>query len=1117
MLNKSTLAALVGAAVFSFGAVLADHHQTKPAADSMVKDGAESKPDEKPKWDVNNPGGNWKTISIDTNEVTWANVDVSPDGQHIIFDAVGDIYRMPIGGGTAEPLTTGIAFNVQAKYSPDGQHIVFISDRDGADNIWVMKADGSDPKQISKEKSNLLHNPAWTPDGQWVIARKGYVSTRSIPSAELWRYHRSGGSGVQVVKRPHGEQSQKNIAEPAYSPDGRYLYYTQDTTSGRVFQYNRDALSQIYIIQRLDRERDSTEAFVTGPGGAIRPTPSPDGKTLAFIKRLPNLNSAIYLKDLESGNERMIFDALDRDEQEGFGVHGVYPAMSWTPDSGALVFWAGGKIRRISASGGDATEIALRLTVDKQVRETVRFDVDVAPDEFPVRMTRWAQYSPDGSTVVFQALGHLYVKDVASGRQKRLTRQDDHHEFWPSFSADGRSIVYTTWNDESLGSVRVVSSNGGRGRVITNRPGHYIQPKFSPDGSQVVFRKISGGYLLSPTWSQEPGIYRVGVRGGDPIRVNERGDSPQFSADGQRILFSLNTAVTQLALNSVNLDGLDPRTHAQAAKGIEFSVSPDGNWLAFVEQYNVHVLPFPMTGQNLKVSAGMKSLPVKKVSDRAGQFIHWSADSTALAWSNASTLYRRDLSDAFSFLEGAPAELPEPVTEGLDLSFTVAADKPNSMIALTGARIVTMRNAETEQEVIENGVVLVRDNRIEAVGSADSVTIPADAFKVDVTGKTILPGLVDGHSHGGVGRQQIIPQQNWMQLANLAFGVTTTHDPSNNTAEIFAFSELQRTGQTLGPRTYSTGRILYGALAPGATAKITDLESAEFHVRRLADAGAISVKSYNQLGRDSRQQVIAAAEELGIMVVPEGGGKYLHNINHIVDGHTSVEHAIPLANLYDDIVQLWSQTDTVYSPTFGVAYGGIWGENYWYDTTDVFANERLLRYTPKSQLLPRSMRRVKAPEFQYNHKNVARQAKKLRDAGVPVTIGAHGQRAGLAAHWEMWMMEQGGFTPWEALRGGTIDVAAFIGMADDIGSIEVGKLADLIVIDGNPLQDLRRSEYVTHTMINGRLYDVSTMNEVGSGDYRRQPLFFEREGGDAYPASTARAIAEKAEQFHWSH
>ena len=321
----------------------------------------------------------------------------------------------------------------------------------------------------------------------------------------------------------------------------------------------------------------------------------------------------------------------------------------------------------------------------------------------------------------------------------------------------------------------------------------------------------------------------------------------------------------------------------------------------------------------------------------------------------------------------------------------------------------------------------------------------------------------------------------------------------------------------LGPRTYSTGTILYGANSPGATSQVNSLEDAEFHIERLKSAGAISVKSYNQLGRSSRQQIIEAADKHGIMVVPEGGMKFQHNMNQLVDGHTSIEHALPIAHVYDDVTQLWGQIETGYVPTFGVSYGGISGENYWYDRTDVWRNERLMRYTPSQFVEPRSMRRTKAPDHHYNHINVAATAKQLRDSGVRVMIGAHGQREGLAAHWEMWMMQQGGFTPLEALRGATSDAAIHLGMDTDLGSIEVGKLADLVVIDGDVLTDIRQSQNVSFTVINGRFFDAETMNEVFTGKRERQPFFFEQAGGEIMTAGTATAIEAKMERHHWRH
>jgi len=363
--------------------------------------------------------------------------------------------------------------------------------------------------------------------------------------------------------------------------------------------------------------------------------------------------------------------------------------------------------------------------------------------------------------------------------------------------------------------------------------------------------------------------------------------------------------------------------------------------------------------------------------------------------------------------------------------------------------------------------------------------------------------------------QQLQPQQNWAQIANLAFGVTTIHDPSNDNAGIFSMAELQRAGKVLAPRIFSTGRILYGAIFPGVTAQINDYDDAEFHVRRQMELGAISVKSYNYLRRDQRQQVLEAGRKLDVLVVPEGGMRFEQNMSQIVDGHTGIEHSLSIHTAYDDLKQLWGQTDVVWSPTFGVAYGGMMGEEYWYDRTEVWKNERLLNFVPRSVVYPRSIRRPTAPDELYNHIAVAEMTKQMNELGVPVVIGAHGQLAGLAAHWEMWMMEQGGFTPWEALRGATIDGARYFGMDSEIGSIEEGKLADLFVVDGDVLENIRLSENVAYTMLNGRLYDAANMNQLAPEELERAPLFFEKEGGDAWQPATMQYFHQMGHDLGW--
>jgi imidazolonepropionase-like amidohydrolase/Tol biopolymer transport system component len=1072
-----------------------------PAPVGVAAPGRTIEPDEsadadEPKWDVQAPPGPSRDIPIDVTRGTWMSVDVSPDGRTIAFDMLGDIYVMPVSGGEARAIASGVAWDMQPKWSPDGRHIAFTSDRAGGDNIWIMDADGSNPAQVSKETFRLLNQPEWTPDGQFIVARKHFTSARSLGAGELWMYHRSGGGGVQMTER---RTQQKDTGEPAFSPDGRYLYFSDDATPGTTFEYSKDVNDQIYIIRRLDRETGEIDPYVTGPGGSIRPTPSPDGKSLAFIRRV-RYQSVLYVMDLESGRETPVFSGLDRDLQETWAIHGVYPAISWTPDNRSIVFWADGRIQRVEVASGAVSDIPFHVADIRRVQEAVRFPVEVAPDSFDVKMVRWARPSPDGSKVVFEALGHLWIRDLPTGTARRLTRQGDHFELYPNWSRDGRSIVYTTWDDQDLGSIRVIPASGGAGRVITRNPGHYLEPVFSPDGETIVYRTASDGFLTTALWSRDPGVYRIPADGGEPIFVTDEGSAPQFGASDDRIFLSGREG-DKRTLTSVDLNGQDERTHLTSEWASEFAVSPDGNWIGWTERFNAYVAPFVAAGRPITVSADAKSLPQARVTRDAGEWLSWSGDSRRLQWSLGPELFTRDLNQSFTFVDGAPEELPRPDEHGVNLGFRVEADRPEGRMALTGARLITMNGAE----VIENGVVIVDGNRIEAIGPAASTPVPAGVPVMDMAGKTIMPGLVDTHWHGAMGSDEIIPEQSWVDYASLAFGVTTIHNPSSDTSEIFAHSELARTGRVVAPRIFSTGTILYGAATP-FTAQVEDLDDALSTLRRMQAAGAWSVKSYNQPRRDQRQQIIEAARQLNMMVVPEGGSLFQHNMSMIVDGHTTIEHSIPLARLYDDVHQLWRQTGVAYNPTLVVAYGGSYGENYWYQESEVWNHPILTQYVPRRVLDARARRPVTAPDNEWNHIAVAREATRLAAEGVNVQIGAHGQREGLAAHWELWSLAQGGMAPLDILRAGTLNGAKALGMDGDIGSLEVGKLADMVVLEANPLENIRNTTSIAYTVLNGRVYDAG-MNEVAPRQRSRAPFWFAGAGGEGWAAQASETDA----------
>lgn len=1062
--------------------------------------------DDEAKWDVNDPPGDEYEFELDVTEGTWLNLDVSPDGERIVFDLLGDLYLIPIGGGEAEALTNGLAWDMMPRFSPDGSEIAFISDRSGGDNVWTIPADGGEPRQISREDFRLVNNPVWSPDGRFIAARKHFVSTRSLGSGEIWLYHASGeGSGLQLNEKPN---EQKDLGEPAFSPDGLSVYFSQDTTPGGTFQYGKNAAEGIYSIRRIDRETGDIETVIAGPGGAVRPTPSPDGKYLAFVRRI-RFQSHLFLHDLRSGENTSIYDALDRDMQEIWAVHGVYSTMAWTPDSRSVVFWAQGGLHRIDIETREVQSIPFRVRATHRMKRALNFDFEAAPETFRTKMLRWIQVSPGGDQVVFQTLGRLWTRSRnpetgAVGEPRRLTTQDDHFEFYPSWSRDGQSIVYASWHDEDLGAVRIVPAAGGEGRKLTPDPGFYLEPAFSPDGATVVYRKSRSGGILSPLWSKDPGLYRIDTGGGSaPVRFSRSGSNPHFGADAERVYFTAAQRWDRQLLRSLPLMSAgeaEPRDHAGSKVATEMRVSPDGRWLAFAERFDAHVVPFTPASKPIEVGPATPGLPVRNVSTDDGAYLHFSGDGSTLYWALGPELFERRLDDVFApedddtYRNGDAgsddsAETEEPIA-GLDLGFEVDAYRPDGMIAITNARLITMAG-EDNMEIIRRGTVVVDGDRIAAVGPSRQVDVPAGATVIDASGLTVMPGLIDVHWHGPQGSQEVIPQQNSELYATLTFGVTTAHDPSTDTSTFFAASEMQRTGEIVGPRLFATGTILYGAF--GAFRAIVEKpDDAVQHLRRLQKVGAISVKSYNQPRRDQRQMIVAAAQDLGMLVVNEGGALFQHNMTMVADGHTGIEHSLSVGAIYDDVIQFWGSSRVGNTPTLGVAYGGIQGEDYWYEHTDVWANERLLNYVPQEVIDARARRRQKAPEGEYNHILAAQVTNALDQVGVPIMLGAHGQREGLAAHWEMWMFEQGGMSPHRALIAGTINGARYIGMEADLGSLEAGKLADLIVLEENPLQNLRSSELVRYVMVGGRIFDALSMNEIAGEKRQRKPFWFQR-------------------------
>jgi Tol biopolymer transport system component len=1050
-----------------------------------------------------------RTVEFDVTEGTWLSLDVSPDGRTIVFELLGDLYTLPMTGGTATRITSGPSFDSQPRYSPDGKRIVFLSDRSGAEQVWLCDADGTHPTELTKDGSHLFASPTWTPDGNYVV-----VSRTSILGSiyELWLYHKDGGSGTAMVKSGvkgglFGGQGW-NALGAAFGPDPRYVWLARHRNG-----FGYDLKFPLWQVAMYDRQTGKVFVQTDLYGSAMRPVPSPDGRWLVYATRY-DTETGLRLRNLATGDESWLAYPVTRDDQESRFTRDLEPGSAFTPDSKSLVTSYGGKIWRVAIPSGQATEIPFTAHVEQRLGPLVHFQHHVDTGAVQLRQIRDTRLSPDGKRIVFSALDKLYVMDLPQGTPRRLT-DDTVHEQTPTWSPDGQWIAYVTWTSEAGGALMKVRADGrGRTRLAPD-PAFYDAPAWSPDGQRIVVVKGPRQPRINERFGPGYDLVWVPAAGGPSTRITPydgRG-RPHFSSDPSRIYFYAGSE----GLVSVRWDGTDrraylkvngytyPGTGSEPDPADEIIVSPDTSRVLALQGNNVYIVTLPMVGgetPTINVSSPKSApFPVARLTRIGGDFIEWSADGKLATWSIGASFFRWDPVVADSAqrakavidsiradsLKRAEADSTRPkpdsaakarvdslaklpAYEGLrsDVVIRVPRDVPHGSVVLRGARVITMHG----EEVLEHADVIVTDDKLVYVGVQGGGPVPSGARIIDVTGKTIIPGLVDIHAHPwaafGIHQTQV-----WKYLANLAWGITTVRDPQTATTDVLTYADEIETGELLGPRLYHTG--------PGVfwDENFQSLDDARNVLRRYSEFyHTTTIKQYMVGTRKQRQWLIMAARELGLMPTTEGGLDFKLNLTEMLDGYPGHEHSYPLMPLYQDAVQLTARSGITYTPTLLVNYGGPFGEDYFFEHFDIHTNSKMRRFVPHEVLDERSERREWFRDDQYVFNRIATSAGAILRAGGNVGMGCHGEMDGVGCHWELWAMASGGLTPLEVLRIGTIDGARAIGLDTDLGSLEAGKYADLVVLDANPLEDIHNTNTIRYVMKNGRLFEGETLNEV---------------------------------------